>query len=339
MITRSAKLSQIKLVYIWVLLILVTLCFQNCDLNKLHDSTASSYRPGKLLFKSNFGTGVNVEALSGYNSTGTGAWRYLSGTDQETGFSWDDIGVGENYAAIQYITFEPVTPTNIGDYIESGIRPVIGPHGNLVNELYQYVKKKSPVGEGGSQAPLVINRPWDKGDVNDFYISYWYKHQADLVTQLDSTVSSGNWRAQFGFKTGGYLNSWEGDYRIGTGILKGTDNKLYWYTKGDNVANGPWERVDYWKVENHEVPVPIDTWFKYEAYWHRSGGGDGRYWSAVNGQIIVDYHGPIMGDYNLPINRIFIVNPYSGGSPVVESHMTELEIWDGFPCGDGQPCY
>ena len=245
---------------------------------------------------------------------------------------------------MQLITIDPVTPSTVSDYITAEIRQVRGPKGTPVYELFQNVKKKAPVGmvpvgKGYAQAPLLIQRPWTIGDVTDLYVTYWFKHQADLARQLDDTVSAGNWRALFEFKTGGYLNAYPGDYRISTLVMKGADGSLYWNTKGDNVANGPWPRVDYWVEANHTVPVPVDTWFKFEGYWHRSSGNDGRYWAAVNGQVIVDHHGPNMGDQGLPITRIFITNPYSGGHAPVESHMTGLEIWDGFPCGSGVSCY
>ena len=45
------------------------------------------------------------------------------------------------------------------------------------------------------------------------------------------------------------------------------------------------------------------------------------------------------GDHGLPVTRIMVNNAYSGGSPTVESHTTGLEIWDGFPCGDGVSCW
>ncbi|QOJ22949.1 MAG: hypothetical protein HRU78_04215 [Gammaproteobacteria bacterium] len=84
----------------------------------------------------------------------------------------------------------------------SKIRQVTGPKGDLVNELFQQVKIKGVLGTGGSQAPLLIRRPWNIGDVKDLYITYWFKYQADLETQLDSTVSGAQWRAHFEFKTG-----------------------------------------------------------------------------------------------------------------------------------------
>jgi hypothetical protein len=61
--------------------------------------------------------------------------------------------------------------------------------------------------------------------------------------------------------------------------------------------------------------------------------------AAIDGQVIVDHHGPNMGDYNLPITRIFVSNPYSGGNVSVDNHMTGLEIWNDFPCGAGVSCF
>ena len=243
---------------------------------------------------------------------------------------------------MQLITTDPVDLSTIGNHITAEIRQLPGPQGTPVYELFQNVKIKLvglvPDGKEPAQAPLMIKRPWTIPDVTDLYVTYWFKHQANLAEKLDTGVSSGNWRMQFEFKTGGYQNAYPGDNRIATNVMKDSNGSLYWNTKGDNVANGPWPRVDYWSVANHTVPVPIDTWFKYELFWHRSSGSDGRFWSAVNGQVIVDHHGPNMGDHGLPITRIMIETAYSGGHPEVQSQITGLEIWDGFPCGVGATC-
>lgn len=290
-----------------------------------------------LLFKSNFGKGVSLGMPTSYYTKG--AWQPLIGTDAETGYSWPVTALGANFSGIQLITMDPIDSSSIGSYITNEIRQVTGPKGKLVNEIFQNVKIKGDLGQAGSQAPLMISRPWTIGDVNDLYITYWFKYPADFPSKLVSTVSDANWRTQFEFKTGGYLNTLAGDYRISVVIIKGPDGELYWRTKGDNVANGPWSRIDYWAVDNHEVAVPVDKWFKFEVYWHRSGGMDGRFWAAVDGQVITDHYGPNMGDYNLPVTRIMPNNAYSGGYATVESHSTGLEIWDGFPCGAGVPCY
>ncbi len=292
----------------------------------------------KLLFKTNFGNGVTLGPV--YNFSSKGAWQDLKGTDSETGYSFPVIGIpNQNFSGIQWIAYATITPDTIVNELSTEIREVTGPNGTLVNELFTSVNKKGPLGVGSAQAQFMVRRDHKYGDINDMYITYWAKHPADLIDKLDPTVSSGNWHAQFEFKTGGYENTGNGDYRIQTTILKDKEGKLYWMSKGDNVANGPWPRVDYWIERNYDIPVPLDKWFKFEVYWHRSSGLDGRYWAAVDGQVVVDHKGPNMGDYSLPINRIFFAPAYSGGHAPVESHVTGLEIWDNFPCGVGVSCY
>ncbi|KXJ98108.1 MAG: Chitinase A1 precursor [Parcubacteria bacterium OLB19] len=294
----------------------------------------------KLIFKTDFGKGTYLGDLYGYYTSGKGAFQDIKGKDSVTGYSWPISGIPAQYfSGIQWITHDVVSSTTIKDHISTEIREVTGPNGTPVNELFMSVNKKGPLGIGVAQAQFMVTRSHKYGDINDMYISYWAKHPADLINKLDPSVSSGNWHAQFEFKTGGYLDSWEGDYRIQTTILKNTEGKLYWMSKGDNVANGPWPRVDYWVERNYDVPVPLDKWFKFEVFWHRSSGADGRYWAAVDGQVVVDHWGPNMGDYKLPINRIFITTAYSGGHPPVQARLTGLEIWDSFPCGVGVSCY
>lgn len=331
----SILAKQNSVIFLFVISSVYTQNGLAADLTTGSVSTPSS--TANLLFRSNFGSGITLGPLYGFSTYG--AWQAINGTDKETGYLWPVSALSSNFSGIQLITVDPITPSTIGNYITNEIRSVTGPDGDLVSEIFQQVKIKGVTGTGGSQAPFVINRPWNIGDVNDLYITYWFKYQADLETQLDSVVPSANWRTHFEFKTGGYANTWTGDYRIIINVIKGTDGQLYWVTKGDNVANGPFAPLDYWREENRTVPVPVDKWSKFEVYWHRSSGSDGRYWAAVDGQVIVDHRGPNMGDYNLPITRIIVSNPYSGGHITVDNHLTKLQIWDGFPCGNAVSCY
>lgn len=299
---------------------------------------ATNAAPPKLLFKSAFGSGVTLGPPQGVKDIS--GLQPLSGTDRESGFAWPIAALNSTFTGVQLITAEPVDGGTVEEHITNQIHEVDGPNGAPLRELSQIVLKKGPVGSTTThaQAPLLVYRPWDVGDIKELYISYWFRHQANLKALLSSGDPGGGWRTQFEFKTGGYENDWRGDYRIATSILNVGD-KLIWFTKGDNVANGPWAPKTFWSIENRTVPVPVGTWFRYEIYWHRSTGTDGRFWSAVNGAVIVDYKGPTMGDLNLPINRIMINNAYSGGLPPVESHTTLIEMWSGFPCGEGTSCY
>ncbi|MGZ0020678.1 hypothetical protein [Nitrosomonas sp. wSCUT-2] len=294
-----------------------------------------------LLFKSNFGAGISINAPHNFYATGNGAWQEITGLDSETGYSWPVKAFGARFSGVQLITIDPVTSETIGNYIVNEIRKVVGPNGESVNALYQNVKIKGAVGQAGSQAPFVFVRPYTAGDVKDLYLTYWIKYPADLADKLDATVSSGNWRTQFEFKTGGYDgNDGSGDYRIITNIYKHTDGKLYWMTKGDSQANGPIPRITYWLEDNRVVPVPVGEWFKFEVFWHRSRGKEGRFCAAVNEREIVKYQGSTMGEYNLPVTRIMVNNAYSGGHGPVESYTTGLEIWEVIPAARmGKFCY
>ncbi|UJP05137.1 MAG: polysaccharide lyase [Nitrosomonas sp.] len=299
--------------------------------------SAPAIQAANLLFKSNYGAGVALSPVYGF--TTKYAWQDITGTDEETGYSWPIKAFGAKYSGIHLWAYEPIDATNVDDNIKNVIRPVTGPDGQTVNELFQNVKIKGVIGEAKALSSLQVIRHWNIGDVKEAYISYWYRYEPSFPTKLINTVSGGNWRSQFGWKTGGYKNSYEGDYRFSINVIKGKDGQLFWRASGDNVANGPWAKTTYWRKDNKAVPVPVDKWFKFEVYWKRSGGNDGRFWAAIDGQEIVDRFGPNMGAFNLPVTRITINTPYSGGKAPVESHSTGLEIWNGFPCGIGASCF
>lgn len=317
-------------------------------------SKSTAAPTANLLFKSNFGSGVSLGAPYGFSSRG--AYQDLTGTDSETGYTWPVAALGANFSGVQLIAPVPITSSTIGHYTRAELRTVSGPKGTPVSELFLNTVDNGGVGNTTSaQTDFLIRRSWTSGDITNLYTTYWVKFQADLAAGLDPAVSSGNWKAVTEFKTGGYNNTGGGDYRISVNVMKNVAGELYWLVRGDNNANR--ETVDssgavvtcpnaiycpfaeYWRIENHTVPVPIDTWAKVEVYWHRSGGADGRYWVAVNGHVIADHLGPNMGDFGLPVTRIFSTLAYSGGQSPNETHSTGLEFWDGFPCGVGVSCY
>ncbi|UJO99372.1 MAG: hypothetical protein LZF64_09155, partial [Nitrosomonas sp.] len=152
-------LSGVNIIIIIMLLLLTFLSF----------AVTTAVHAANLLFKSNFGPGVSLTAP--YNFTTNGAWQAFSGTDKETGYSWPVSALGSDFSGIQLITVDPITSSTIGKYISNEIRSVTGPKGNLVNEVFQNVKIKGSAGQGGSQAPLLIKRPFTIGDVKDLYIT------------------------------------------------------------------------------------------------------------------------------------------------------------------------
>lgn len=272
----------------------------------------------KLLFKSGF----DGAALSStFEIYGHGGWQQIAGTDDVTGFAWPPaIGV-RSTLRLQMIVGVPVEQSTITDYIENRIETVTGRNGTPTRALYQLIKRR---GEGFccTQDTFMLQPAAEPGDM---YVSFWVKLQPDLLEKNANT-----WKALFEWKTAG-------DYRVLTQIM--TDGgAAYWRTQGDNVANGNLPKETFWRIEDRNVPVPIGEWFKYEVFWHRSDGPEGRVWAAVNGKVIADRHGPLMGVHRKAINRIMLPNLYQGGTTPQYQWVDDLEIWNGFPpLGDNPP--
>ena len=331
--------------------------------------------PAKLLFKTNFGKGVSlgkpyIRGADGkplYDFNAHGVYQDLVGTEAGTGYTWPPVAaLGAFFSGVQLIAPVQVTPSTLGLYNIAGNRLTYGPNGGLTTELFlNTINNGGVTNKASAQTDFLIERKWDVGDVTNLYTTFWVKLPENLVQSLDPKESSGNWRALTEFKTGAGRHPIDGhkygggDYRIIIVILKNKDGHLYWSTSADDKANQV--RVDsdgkicpkdnpppecksttFWSVPNYTVPVPVGRWAKVEVYWHRSSGADGRYWAAINGEVIVDHHGSTMGQFNLPITRIFSTVDYTGGHPgqfMTGTHTTGLEYWDGFPCGDGVSCY
>ena len=295
-----------------------------------------------MLYKSNFGpdeTTLAVPIISSVSGS-----QDITGINVTSGKKELILPWGATKSCLQLIADTKVTSSSLNSYIKNEIQQVTGPNGNQIYALFQNLKinNAAPPTWGSSQDPLMIRREsvasGDRTDTGDVYYTYWFKFQSDLHTQL-GTNGGDSWRVLSEWKTGGLNNTMVGDYRIITTVIQDGSGHIFWRTTGDNVANGIPTKKVYWQVNNNAVSVPVGQWFKYEVFWHRSSGIDGRYWAAVNGDIIVDHKGPNMGIYNLPINRIMLNNNYSGGKAPSNQWTTDLEIWDGFPCGEGISCY
>jgi hypothetical protein len=77
-----------------------------------------------------------------------------------------------------------------------------------------------------------------------------------------------------------------------------------------------------------------------EVFLHRSHGEDGRFWMAIDGQVLWDRWGSNYGAHNRRINRVALAALYGGiadGEHSVYQWIDDLEVWDGFPCA-GPPC-
>jgi len=287
---------------------------------------------GSPLFWSGFESGVSVGAPRDCYTSG--CWQDLLGTDSATGFSW-----GKTIAGLPAMGFQvragtgsnPTTST-ITNYIVNDIQTVTGRTGAATRALYSLMTQTSctgtasqnPAPDCAAQDPYLLQPTSEPGDL---YISFWRKLDPTLLEKLVN-----GWHVVFEWKT-------TGDYRVISQIVTygGTP---YWQITADNVANGGLAFQQFWRVENRTAPVPIGQWFKFEVFWHRSAGSDGRVWMAVNGQKLVDKLGPNIGVNGNPIDRIFVTQLYSAAIYPIEQWTDDVQIWSAFPTANaGDPWY
>lgn len=299
----------------------------------------------KLLFRSGFEGALNIVPWTAEDIWGTGGFQNFTGLDNTTGFSWPTNiwnGWGGGGKILSLTDPVVVTPSTIGNYLFNRLDTVTGHTGASSKALYQEITKGQNGTESMGNSVTQTQFQFLPGsDVPDMYISYWIKLQPDLVEKMTNLPAGpgisegGTWRSVFGAKTGGQ-NSWggpadNGDYRIAAYVVTYGNSKPYWRVSGDNVAGGKQPLVNGWDVYNRDVPVPVGQWFKFELYWHRSAGSDGRVWAAVNGQTIADHYGPNMGALNMPINRIMAPILYSHMRMPMYQWVDDIEVWDSIP--------
>ena len=268
----------------------------------------------KLLFSSSFegATALNLPA---------NCWQTTVGADSTTGFTWP-ANIWGGSISFQLIPGQVISCASVGNYMANRIVTVTGHAGNQTQALYSEITQR---GDNSTQNVFLLQPASEQGDL---YVAYWLKYQADLLAKMTPQT----WRSLFEWKTAG-------DYRVGIYVASWGDGcggikplgPLFWQIQADNNANGGLPFQSFWRVDNCAVAVPVDQWFKFEVFWHRSAGTDGRVWVAVNGQVLADHRGPNMGVNNAAINRIFNSLVYSDSSYPIYQWTDDLEIWDGFP--------
>jgi hypothetical protein len=292
--------------------------------------SSSPLPPGsaKLLFSSGFEGATALNAP--YNVPN--AWQEVVGTDSTTGFTWPPNIWGGGTSHFQMIV-QGATPdaTTLSNYQVNRIETVTGHNGTPTRALYSEIKQSgctgtNPMGSCVDQDAFLLQPP---GETSDLYMSYWIKYQPDIVQKMNPP--SPNWRVLFEWKTG--FNGDNGDYRVTASLVTwGLGGPLSWHMTGDNVASaGSYTQVRYWEQYTTTTAQTLADWMKFEVFWHRSSGADGRVWMAVNGQVILDRFGSNMGVNNAPINRIFMPNLYGSTAFPIYQWVDDLQIWDGFP--------
>ena len=322
----------------------------NLDAVRVLDANSTPPPEGsaQLLFGSGFEG--QTALLPPVNCWATGCWQEIVGLDTVTSFSWPSTLWDGDSRFLMLTDPAPITALTVGNYMYNRIESTGGHDGNQSQVLYQEISRNhngtEPMGTSPTQNELEFQ---PKYDVEKLYVSFWIKLQPDLVEKMNNLPAGpgisggGTWRAFFAMKTGSQ-QPWgdpasDGDYRIEAYVMTYGGGQPYWQINGDNTAGGGAPLTNPFSITNREVPVPVDKWFKFEIFWHRSDAADGRVWMAVDGQVIADRYGPNVGAWNMPVNRIMSPLLYSGGRMPIYQSIDDIEIWDGFPPHGNNPPY
>ncbi|HEU0306963.1 MAG TPA: hypothetical protein VFR30_08340, partial [Lysobacter sp.] len=249
-------------------------------------ASCAGAQDGKLLFSSGFEQGTALRPIVQGDCWASGCFQYLDGTDTSTGFSWPPAIWGGG-GLLFLLADAPVDAATIHDYFFHRIVTATGRRGSPTRVLYSLTTQSGCCGAdgqlGGATAGNLMLAPLR--EEGDLYLSYWLKLQPQAVPARGNAGVDAqdpqHWRFVFSWKTGSAVGVDDGDYRVILNISSWNrpgapePGTPFWEIRGDNAAGADPDYVEFWRVENRAVPVPIGEWFKFEAFWQRSTGNHG----------------------------------------------------------------
>ncbi len=280
-----------RYIFIWVILLSVMVSCKREDTSQ----------KAKLLFKSGFEAGVYIDKTAYEDSED---YRFIRGTDNETGFSWPITVLGASESALHYIDDD----NHQAVFCE--LQTVAGHTGKPTRTLYC----RENYDLGVTQCPYEILNI--KEGTKDLYVKYWIKIDSESLSKPYM------WRAIFEYKTKSYAEG-EG-FRLIAFVYSDENGNPYWSFQGDKDPEHP-----IWEIDNKQVPIPLNKWFLTEFYWHWSEGDDGRALWKVNGATIGDHRGPTTRN-SKPIDFIMLTQIYGNSNPK-HQWIDDIEIRDGLP--------
>jgi len=334
---------------------------QYFDVNQIRvvASTAPPPNPAALLFRSGF-EGISLGPITSCQSSGVScSQQFSTNPDSETGFTWPPQIPGMASAGTEFKlragNGANVTAANVSQFIQNDVVPVPGHKQGATTQaqwsrINQNCLRNLNPGTSGtcSTQDTYMTESWTE-PTTDLYISFWRKLQPDLMNKFGQTQ---NWTTVFEWKT-------TGDLRLNVQVATwGFPGAPYFSITLDNNAGGqpavppnvdPYWRCPYFydpngsfvldpKCNVGKVQAPaFGSWFKFELFWHRSTGSDGRVWMAVNGVPIVDRAG--QNRITDSINRIMYMQLYSDLPLPLEQWTDDVQVWTKIPVGgvDAKP--
>jgi hypothetical protein len=257
-----------------------------------------------------FSTRFNVTIENPDSFAGSQAWRHISGTDPDTGFSYTDLAgaplyvkpslggglIGSGGYGLLYINQAsvPAYPTNNLAGVENKCQTLISDKKIRGSALKELSATWQDTGSGAgyqTQVWLTLQRYLQAEslatDLKTFCMRKWITIP-DQSALLSSTTSGQRYNYFTDVKTG-TVTPGGGDGRYAHGLIMSQANlfggaydeidvpagTIGWIAQGDSNANRPgygtsFPAETFFRMKNFTVPVPVNEPFQLETYWKRS---------------------------------------------------------------------
>lgn len=281
-----------------------------------------------LLFASDF---TGAPSFGAWEVDGGTATRKLTGVDAATGYRWPTSGLGGNqnpggcYGSSVIMIKNGVAAadvvTNNASYGSVNIGSEIGPSGGAENYLEMIMLDGAAFsGQIDLQFGRVSGGGYIPPDMTNLYMSYYFKFPASVFSALTANQSAILWD----FKSGGYGGLYGGDFRLLNYLRKSSNGNIYSHVRADRSANGTMTNAPdgilpfvttagvfwYWDETDKTVPIPADTWVKFELFINRHEK-TGIVLTAINDQIACRHVGRTLGEFGNVWGRLFPMLCYS----------------------------
>jgi len=281
-----------------------------------------------LIFSSGF---EGVEVTPGNWRDADANRHYLTGTDRETGYDWENSWAP--YLEDSFFQYCIVKDADRDIHVTTQIQENPHPSKEGPNHvLYIGVKGDDPKHKAMTRNELNL---YANDTFTQAYGRYWMKYHPDMEERIQhpTWIMVMEWKEPPDplVKTGG-SNNWRANVTLQTF----EDGSLAWQFLRQEVKP---QRISEQSILNRAAPIPFGEWFLVETFWR--WGKDGRIWYAINGETIFDQHGRFEHQDN-PLGLQFWA-PFKNyrGKDWYDDDLTngdeswfiydDFEVWSDFP--------
>ncbi len=285
-----------------------------------------------LLFRSDFGQGVTLDARSG----NTNVAQRIRGGDV-SGFRWDNPPFGAEPTWFNNIinTTNTPAPLPVTAYLDDALVSRPGPYGSATRVLRLDKLADSP---SSTVTQLSFNYSPMREPPSEFYVRYWLHLDPNVDAQARSAYAAEGWFWRLLWEYKAYYAPAEGGadtYR--QGVYIGADpqhgGRAQLFVNANKILERPGQNAQFledWRDTSSDAP-PLGRWVPFEVYVKYRNDDTGRFFVALDNKVLSNHYGPSEGANVTQIGSIFNSLAY-GMYRNSRQYIDDFEVWNTLPC-------